>query len=251
MIRLWKAHGLGNDYLVLESGPTVTPSLARAWCDRHRGAGADGILEPLGVRGGAYGVRIWNPDGSVAETSGNGLRIFGVWLADRGAGAAFDLDPGGGSRRFERTADGGRVAMGRAVVRPRRLDDPLGDVSEVDLGNPHLVVWAWDDATDWRTLGARYERDPRFPNRTNVQFARVTGDSSVHLHIWERGAGATAASGSSATAVAAAAVATSRLAPGQITAEMAGGRLIIDVDRELNSVLEGPVQAVGTFTLAP
>ena len=82
-MKLWKAHGLGNDYLVLETGEALDPVRVRALCDRNRGVGADGILEPVDPIGADFGVRIWNPDGSIAEKSGNGLRIYARWVADR------------------------------------------------------------------------------------------------------------------------------------------------------------------------
>ena len=90
---LTKSHGLGNDYLVLHRGSALTADLVRALCDRHRGVGADGVLEPRSSSAADYGLRIWNPDGSLAEKSGNGLRIFARYLVDhRKAPAAFTVE---------------------------------------------------------------------------------------------------------------------------------------------------------------
>ena len=124
----WRAHGLGNDYLVQERGPEITPEWVRAVCDRNRGVGSDGLLERFSTDRADVGVTIWNPDGSIAEKSGNGIRIFAVWFHERAQGPnTFTVDTG-----FEVvpcSLDGrwGRVQMGRAVVggEPASKSDPL------------------------------------------------------------------------------------------------------------------------------
>jgi len=254
-LRLMRAHGLGNDYLVLEDGGPLTPELVRALCDRHRGVGADGLLEPCSAPAGTHGVRIWNPDGSVAEKSGNGLRIFAWWLVSRGGPSRCTLWTGTHEVRCTVRGTEVEVEMGSAT-----FDDPLeapidpGDGARpavvVNVGNPHCVLFveAADlDAVPWRTWGQTLERHPRFPNRTNVQVARVGGDGSVEIRIWERGAGPTLASGSSACAVAAAAVETGRAPAGRVPVHMPGGTLQVEVGADRCLVLVGPVEPVGVF----
>ncbi|MBN2800723.1 MAG: diaminopimelate epimerase [Deltaproteobacteria bacterium] len=262
---LTRAHGLGNDYLILESGEALEPALVRAICDRHRGVGGDGILEPAERGPGDHGVRIWNPDGSVAEKSGNGLRIFARWLGDLGATGSFTVWTGSELARCTLLADGVAVEMGRARFLPaqvpvdrERLDAPLclGDVTlpftAVGLGNPHAVHFteAPLDSLPWRRWGAEVEVHPAFPHRTNVQFARVEGEG-LELRIWERGAGETLASGSSSCAAAAAAVRTGRLPPGPITVHMPGGSLLVAVSEALDLTLTGPVEVVGQVRVDP
>lgn len=267
-MRLWRAHGLGNDYLVLEEGPAMTPDLVRAICDRHRGVGGDGVLEPTAAPDADHGVRIWNPDGSVAEKSGNGLRIYARWLvARRGAAPVFTVSTG-----TERVAcevgDEVRVAMGPArfapsevpvageapfVEQPIDLDGTTVTATAVGLGNPHCVIYRDEplDTLPWREWGRRLEVHPLFPNRTNVQVARVLGPRAVEARIWERGAGETLASGSSSCAVAAVGVRTGRLRAGEIEVRMPGGALHVRVDADGELHLRGPVEAVGVVEVDP
>lgn len=271
-MKFWKAHGLGNDYLVFERAPheaELTPEAVRALCERHRGIGADGILEPQDAAGAAdYAVRIWNPDGSVAEKSGNGLRILAHWLwAERGAKSEFSVWTGHCRVECFVSPDSVAVEMGAPTFEPagvpitgdaELIDGPLTladtvlSVTAVGVGNPHCVHFteqALDDLP-WRAWGAEIERHARFPNRTNVQFARVLGRGEVEIRIWERGAGETSASGSSSCAVAAGGVRTGRLDAGRIRVVMPGGVLFVTV-AEGGLLLEGPVAVVGRFELAP
>jgi diaminopimelate epimerase len=265
-MRLFKAHGLGNDYLVLESGEPMDGALARSLCDRHRGPGGDGVLEPHPPQGqGPWGVRIWNPDGSVAEKSGNGLRIFAWWLHHlQGAPDRFEIAVAAERVSCEIEGELIGVEMGRArfgageiPVDRARLDEPLelGDealaVVTVGMGNPHCVVFRTEtdlDTLPWRAWGERIERHSAFPARTNVQFARVT-QRGLELRIWERGAGPTLASGSSACAAAAAAVRTGRLPAGPVEVLMPGGTLEVLVREDFTVRLRGPVAPVGRFEL--
>jgi len=256
-------HGLGNDYLVLTEGPPMTPELAQAICDRHRGVGGDGVLEPFDAGPGRYGCRIWNPDGSVAEKSGNGLRIFAQWQEDVG-GSLSPMTLFTGACEVQATvgADSIAVQMGQATFDPEQIplasaapwfDHPLGvagvvlRVCAVGMGNPHAVVFVTEplDSLPWTTWGAAIEVSERFPQRTNVQFARVLSETVVEARIWERGAGATLASGSSSCAVAAAAVKTGRMPAGAITVQMQGGELGVHVHPDWAIDLDGPVERVG------
>jgi diaminopimelate epimerase len=268
-VQLYRAHGLGNDYLVLEDG-RVDADLVRALCDRHTGVGADGLLEPTSDGSADYAVRIWNPDGSVAEKSGNGLRIFARWLRDeRGAPRQFSISTGFDVVRCDVDLHVIRLEMGRARFEPdlvpmsRRdaLLDGAIDAGEVhvravglSIGNPHCVVFRTEpdlDALPWRDWGRALEVHRWFPNRTNVQVARVAGPGLLDVRVWERGAGPTEASGSSACAVAAAAVRTGRLEPGPVEVRMPGGSLHVDVSPELDLVLAGPVEPVGRVHVDP
>jgi diaminopimelate epimerase len=267
-IPFWKYHGLGNDYLVIEAaaveGVGPLPALARALCARHHGPGADGVLLDEGPASGAVGLRILNPDGSEAEKSGNGLRIFARYLHDRGRAGLdpFPIRTLGGTVQAT-VAPGGRsvtVDMGRASFRseaipvagpPREvLDEPIEvggrrlRFSAVTVGNPHCVVFTEAPSSELaRELGPGLERDPRFPNRTNVQFAAVLDRGRLRIEIWERGAGYTLASGSSSCAAASVARRLG-LVDAEVTVEMPGGALAIEIGRDFALRMRGPVTKV-------
>jgi diaminopimelate epimerase len=266
-----KYHALGNDYAVLERAALpghATPELVRRICDRHRGLGADGVL--LREAAPPHRVRIFNPDGSEAEKSGNGLRIFARYLFDRSAvaGERFAVETAGGTVYCE-VRDGGRsvsVEMGRLsfasdaipVLGPPRevLREPIEvagvalELSAATLGNPHCVVLR-DVATpeEARALGPLLERDPRFPRRTNVQFVQVLDASRLRLEIWERGAGYTLASGSSACAAAGVAHRLGLCGP-LVEVLMPGGSLTIELSPAFDVRMTGGVTRVAVGVLA-
>lgn len=264
-----KSHGLGNDYLVIEpaqlpAGVALTPATVRLICDRHRGVGSDGILELLPPTGEAdrFGVRIWNPDGSVAEKSGNGIRIFAKYLYEHGhtTASAFTVaTPGGDAAVALAVVDGQRlvaavtVDMGAVNFDPREVLVVEGQelaVSILSVGNPHCVVIVPDlAAVPFARLGPAIERHTAFPERTNVQFAQPVGDRVVRALIWERGAGETLASGSSACAVAAACHRRG-LVGREVTVAMPGGDLTIRIDDDGRLWLSGPAEEAcqGTFS---
>jgi diaminopimelate epimerase len=273
---LIKSHGLGNDYLVLhQSSLPMTPARARLLCDRHIGVGGDGVLEPLPGEGADYGLRIWNPDGSTAEKSGNGLRIFARYLVDHcGAKRSHTVSVESGVVRCRVKADAVTVEMGRASVEPGAVPctQPLSQtpvevlgatlsLTAVGVGNPHCVVFFPPDTNldslPWRKWGAALEVHPMFPNRTNVQFARVLDPKTVEIRIWERGAGETSASGSSSCAVAVAAFLHGLISPSMggrkadVTLKMPGGELSVTVRDDLRLTLRGPVAEVGRIELSP
>lgn len=279
MIPFVKGHGLGNDYLVMAERDLAAPLSIAAIeriCDRNRGVGSDGILLLVPSSRADFGLRIFNPDGSEAEKSGNGLRIFAKYLWDHGHArtATFTVDTKGGVvecqlRVRDRRVSFVTVEMGRATFRPTEIPMtgpsgeavgvplPLGDgatltVTAVSVGNPHCVVFVDRLAEDeCRRLGPRIERHPAFPNRTNVQFARALGRDRIEIMIWERGAGWTLASGSSSCAAASAAVRTGLCEHGRIAVRMPGGELAVHVRSDWSLLLEGPVEEVYTGTLAP
>ena len=274
-MRFTKYHAVGNDYLVINPAD-LPPDLPDDWvmrvCDRQRGVGADGVLlGPLPTTTADFALRIFNPDGSEAEKSGNGLRIFARYLHDqqRVDKTPFTVETIGGTVMC-RVHDDGRtvtVAMGRVsfdsrdipVSGPLRtvLDEELSAggrtfrFSAATIGNPHCVV-VLDTPTPAlaQTFGPLIERDARFPNRTNVQFVRVEGRSSLRMEIWERGAGYTLASGSSSCAAAAVAHRLG-LCDAQVAVTMPGGVLHVTVDDDWTVTLTGPVTSVCRGETAP
>jgi len=278
-LRFAKGHGLGNDYLVVDAAELPDPLTgARAilLCDRHRGPGSDGVLvaDLAGRPTGSFRLRIVNPDGTEAEKSGNGLRIFAAWLHARGAvdtGAWFEVELARDTVRMRVEgpdgAGGGalivRVEMGRAAFSaqaagftgqgsegapddvgggvPLALPGGVETVHPLSLGNPHCVV-----------LVDRLERDDfvgrapalctheAFPAGTNVQWARVAGPRLLEAWIWERGAGETLASGSSACAVAAVAVRNGLVEAGEVEVRMPGGSVQVEVAPDYALTLVGP-----------
>jgi diaminopimelate epimerase len=276
MIPFVKGHGLGNDYLVLtlaDVGRELGPRAIQRLCDRNRGVGSDGVLLLVPSTRADFGLRIFNPDGSEAEKSGNGLRIFAKYLYEHGHARSktFTVDTKGGVVECVCHLDGDRVAavtveMGRATFRapdipmhgpdrdvvgvPLQVDGAVFTVTAVSVGNPHCVVFVDElDETEVRRLGPRIERHPAFPNRTNVQFARVRSRDTVDILIWERGAGWTLASGSSSCGVACAAV-RNGLTDRRVTVRMPGGQLTVEVRSDWTVRLEGPAEEVCTGVLS-
>lgn len=279
-----KYHGLGNDYLVLDpvrftaragmTGPGLAQETVKLLCDRNRGIGADGVLwGPLRTPDGTPGLRIFNPDGSEAEKSGNGLRIFARYLWDLGylgGRAPFPVLTPGGKAVAEVKDDRGTlisVIVGRASfnsVDVPMLGPPRDVVNEalevggeqvtvccVNIGNPHCVVIDRNPSPALaQRLGPLIERLPVFPNRTNVQFMRARDRRSIEIQIWERGAGYTLASGTSACAAAAAAVRMG-IAEWPVAVLMPGGVLTVGNIPASGLVLIGPVTAVGTGDFSP
>lgn len=259
-----KSHGLGNDYLVMDPDTQpveLTPAVIRLICHRNYGIGSDGILLRTGSQGADFGLRILNPDGSEAEKSGNGVRIFAKYLYDTGRASSerFTLEtPGGivGVRIVEARDTRARIvsaAMGRAVFDPLetiQADGEVFAVTSLSVGNPHCVILVDDvEAVDLRRWGPRIETHPAFPNRTNVQFAQVVDRKCVSIVIWERGAGETLASGSSSCAVAAACQRAGLVEP-VVTIRMPGGELTIEIGTEGEIQMTGAVEEVcrGTFS---
>jgi diaminopimelate epimerase len=243
-----RSHGLGNDYLVMDPAFELTPERVRLICHRNLGVGSDGILVVSKSPAADFAVRILNPDGSEAEKSGNGLRIFARFLFDHGytKKREFTVHTLGGVVNVQLLDEGVRVEMGRATI-DRRLTrlDVAGEVTSLSVGNPHCVVIVPELKPDLLKLGPVIENHPAFPNRTNVQFAQVLDRANVRALIWERGAGHTLASGSSSCAVATACY-DKGLVDGRVTVQMEGGNLTIEIDRELNLVMTGPVEEICT-----
>lgn len=272
-----KSHGLGNDYIVL-NGAELSFSLneknIRLLCDVHYGIGSDGILLKVPSSKADFGLKIFNPDGSEAEKSGNGLRIFAKYLYDYGhtSGKIFTIETLGGLVTAEVSAETNgkanqvKVEMGKAIFNSQQIpvacdekecfDHPLNIVDEtylincVSVGNPHCVI-VCTKLTKAEILkhGSEIENHPMFPNRINVQFAKVISRSEVEILIWERGAGYTLASGSSSCAVAAVMV-KKGLTDRKLTLKMPGGTLQIEIDETWNIRMEGEVKEIASGYLS-
>ena len=259
-----KGHGLGNDYIVVDGerfGIALTPERVRLLCHRNLGLGSDGVLE-ITKRADRFFARIWNPDGSEAERSGNGLRIAAKFLSDHGyvAESAFVLETVAGPVAAEVYRRDGRVhsvrlEMGRATIdratRSLQVESRRLDVTVVSVGNPHCVIFG-EPLTRERlfAVGPRVERHPSFPERINVQLAAVESRRSARALVWERGAGHTLASGTSACAVATACF-DRGLVDGTVTVLMEGGQLEVEVGPDLALIMTGPVEEVYEGTLSP
>ena len=225
-----KMHGLGNEYIVMDSANIdfrLTVQTISRLCNIHFGIGSDGIVLKVPSTKADFGFRVYNPDGSEAEKSGNGLRILCKYLYDYGytknrkfsVETLTDIVYADIVEETHGKAALIRVDMGKAIFTSREIpvdsDKPefiaqkirAGDrdfeVNCVSVGNPHCVIIKQDlDEKEIRKYGPLLENHPLFPNRINVQFARVLSDNDAQILIWERGAGYTLASGSSSCAVA-------------------------------------------------
>jgi len=267
-----KTHGLGNDYIVLNSDEIsfpLTEKNIRLICDVHFGVGSDGILLKVPSGKADFGLKIYNPDGSEAEKSGNGLRIFSKYLYDyqySNHEKIFTIETAGGIVRSEileekeRKASLIKVDMGKAVFKSSLIpatvpteecfDYPLEaggktfTVNCVSVGNPHCVIITDKlDMDELMKYGPLLEKHPIFPNRINVQFARVISPSEVEILIWERGAGHTLASGSSSCAVAAAVI-KKGLTSRDLTIRMQGGGLKVSIDENWNIRMSGEIKEI-------
>ncbi|MGD2121171.1 MAG: diaminopimelate epimerase [Gemmatimonadota bacterium] len=279
--KFFKGHGHGNDYLVFEEGDfwSVTSEAVRTICHRQRGVGSDGIVALLSSRS-PFRVRMYNPDGSEFERSGNGLRILAAYLHLTGRakiGAGFRVEVGGDEVTIEILGEGKggiqdvSVEMGKARFGPRAVgadpdsfssgapaaqavsgnqgsvlrgpDGATLEVHPVSLGNPHCVLFRKEPLeADFQELGPFLTGHPSFPNGANVQIARVVSPEEVEILIWERGVGRTSSSGTSACAAAAAGVQAGLLAPGPIRVEMEGGSFTVKVTPQMSVTLRGPVE---------
>ena len=254
-MKLSKWHGLGNDYLLVvqaELPVPLTPDRVKRICDYHFGVGSDGILEVVSANGDTAEVVIWNPDGSVAELSGNGTRIAARWLARRAGadevrilvGPRMVLARLRGERDVEQEM--GAVEVGKPETID--VDGEAVELTPVSVGNPHAVIQRLPDRAELLRLGPLVENHARFPERTNVQLVRVDGDHELSVGVWERGAGETLSSGTSAVAASAAAVANGWCET-PVTVHLAGGDLRVEL-AEGRARLTGPAEEICNVELS-
>jgi diaminopimelate epimerase len=207
----------------------------------------------LSTNGDSAEVVIWNPDGSNAELSGNGTRIAARWLARRD-----DLDRVRirvGPREVVATMRDGKqveTEMGAVEVGEKEalsVDGKQYEMVPVAVGNPHAVIRHTPAHDEFLRLGPAVENHERFPNRTNVQFARIDGPHEMTAAVWERGAGETLSSGTSAVAVASAAVHNS-WCESPVTVHLQGGDLLVELDGDYHARLTGPAEEICTIELS-
>jgi diaminopimelate epimerase len=264
----FKYHALGNDYIVIDPKDfpgALTPQKIKVICHRNFGVGSDGILlGPLPAQTSRFALRIFNPDGSEAEKSGNGLRIFSRYLWDQKlvGDEEFSIQTPGGVVKAVILSGGKtvRVEMGRVsfwsdeipVTGTRRevinetiqAGEKKFTFCAATIGNPHCVVPLPETSAEVaKQYGPLLETHPLFPKRTNVQFMKVLDRANIQIEIWERGAGYTLASGSSSSAAAAVARRLG-LCDSSITVHMPGGKLSIRIADDYSILMTGPVTKV-------
>ncbi|PSB43590.1 diaminopimelate epimerase [Cyanosarcina cf. burmensis CCALA 770] len=263
----YKYHALGNDYIVIDPNVvnfTINENAIKLICDRNFGIGSDGILYGPILVGEKIELRIFNPDGSEAEKSGNGIRIFSRYLVDAQyiKTNEFSLTTLGGEVAVEILnpeatlikVDMGTVTFQSELIpvagSPRQMVDTELQVDGVSLkvtclsiGNPHCIIPIAQVSRELAvTLGSKIENHPIFPNRINVQFLQVLDRQNIKIEIWEGGAGYTLASGSSSCAAASAAYKLG-LVDDTVKVHMPGGEIEIEIEGD-RVFMTGSVSAV-------
>ncbi len=279
-MRFHKYHALGNDYIVIDPrdipawGAAPTVDQIRVVCHRNFGVGSDGILwGPLPSTQSEFGLRIFNPDGSEAEKSGNGLRIFSRYLWDQKLvkTPTFTVETPGGHVKSVIKEDGrlitvamGSVSFDSAKI-PVNIAGPAREVLNekitildreftycaATIGNPHCVLPLPAVSAELaHRYGPHLETHANFPRKTNVQFLQVLDRKNIRIEIWERGAGYTLASGSSSSAAAAVAHRLG-LVDREITVHMPGGQIGIEIGDGFSIMMTGTVNKVAEGTMHP
>ncbi len=275
-IRIWKYHGTGNDFVMLEDladTEPLTEAFVAAVCDRHTGIGADGVIRVTrGGPGEHFFMDYRNADGSLAEMCGNGIRCLGKLVYEHGHTAETELDVGSrdGTKHLSLDVRDGAVrtvtvgmgppSFARGAIpmvgptgeafltEPFEVDGRTFKATAVSMGNPHLVLFVEQDPAeiDVRTLGPRIEHDDRFPEKTNVEFVTID-DGAVRLRVWERGSGETMACGTGACA---ALVASNEagLVPARAEVRFPGGTVVVDRGED-QVYLIGPAERVFEATI--
>lgn len=276
-MKFWKYHALGNDYIVMDPRDLPAPlttEQVKTICHRNFGVGSDGILlGPLPSTTAKCALKIYNPDGSIAEKSGNGVRIFSRYLWDIKfvGNDEFALQTDGGIVRST-VFDGGkmaRVEMGKVTFWsdeiPMILPGPRREVINekifaggetfticaANIGNPHCVVVLPGISPELaKEFGPMLETNRIFPNRINVQFLKVLDRANIQIEIWERGAGYTLASGSSSSASAAVAHRLG-LVDKSVAVHCPGGIIKIEIGDGFDILMTGSVTKVGEGVISP
>jgi diaminopimelate epimerase len=262
-----KAQAVGNDFLIVEwealaelgYRETDLPELARRMCDRRLGVGADGLEAIFPAKQAHARLRIFNPDGSEAEISGNGTRCVAAWLiGERAIPEELRIETAAGTkalRLLERRENVFELemGMGKPAWNEEEKETELDaggwprPVTILNVGNPQCVLFVDDFDLDWRALGAEIERHGRFPERTNVSFVRVLDRGTVEARFWERGAGETASSGTGSTGAAVASILTGKT-DSPVVVKTVAGDMTLEWQGE-DARLRGPaaVLAQGVF----
>ncbi len=270
-----KMHGLGNDYLYIDARgglPTENiPELSRRMSHRHLGAGADGIILILPSETADFKMRIFNADGSEAETCGNGIRCFAKYVYEHGLThkTEFVIETLAGPNRVVLKVENGKVQSvrscmgkprferstipmvgpeGRVIEEPIDVEGEVIKITAVNIGNPHAVIFVPDaEEAPVMELGPKIENHYLFPQRTNVEFVSVIDRSNIVMRIWERGSGITMASGSGSCASALASMITNRT-DRKVTVHLVHGCLTIEWAEDDYVYQEGPAEEVYTAT---
>lgn len=273
-----KSHGLGNDYIVFDSSKisfAINEKSIKGICDVHYGIGSDGILLLTQSQKADFGLRIFNPDGSEAEKSGNGLRIFSKFLFDYGytVNKKFTIETSGGivKATIDEEQNGKAslvsIEMGKptfisneipvncnqqeCIDFPLEIENKKYLINCVSVGNPHCVIITGKlDKEEILKYGSKIENHRMFPNRINVQFVKIISRKEIEILIWERGAGFTLASGSSSCAVACI-LRKKNLIDGKVTVIMPGGKLKIEINNTWDIILCGEVRQIAEGFLNP
>ena len=255
MVDFYKYHGLGNDYIVIDPNKlnfnlVLNEENIKLICHRNFGVGSDGILFGPIIKDNKISFKIFNPDGSEAEKSGNGIRIFALYVLDEGyvKSDKFDLYTKAGKVKIEiidKNTNLIKVSMGQYSFMnhkvPVNLDcayalnqeiEILGKKEEINcvsIGNPHCVLIKDQISKDLALkLGPILENHAIFPNKTNVQFVKILDRSNIKIEIWERGAGYTLASGTSSCAASCIAYKLDFI-DNNVTVEMKGGKVFVEI----------------------
>ena len=263
-----KYHGLGNDYLVIDPNVhdvDLTPNNIRIICDRNFRIGSYGILYGPIKKGETLSVRIFNPDGSEAEKSGNGLRIFAKYIFENKHvdKKNFTIGTSGGNVEAYIEDDEAnliKINMGkitfvsteipvrgeeREIVNEElQINGVEYRVTCLSIGNPHCVI-PMDKVTEEKAkeLGPKVENHDMFPNRINMQLLKVIDRANIEIRIWERGAGYTLASGSSSCAAAGAAYKLG-MVDNKINVKMPGGKLLVEISESEDIYMTGAVEGI-------
>ncbi|TNF58975.1 MAG: diaminopimelate epimerase [Rhodobacteraceae bacterium] len=258
-----KMHGLGNDFVVVDArarAVAITPALARALADRHRGVGFDQLAVMTTGKGDVH-LTFWNADGSPSAACGNATRCIARHVMNETGADHLHLTTARGDL-FARDAGGGLTAVN--MGQPQLLWDEIplaeamdtlhlpieGDPVATGMGNPHCTFFVPDaEVIPLETFGPRYEHHPLYPERTNVQVAQIVGPDHIRMRVWERGAGVTLASGSSSCAVAVAA-ARRGLTGRRVRIDLDGGTLHVDWAED-GVWMTGPTAHVFSGVLTP
>lgn len=271
-MKFTKMQGLGNDYVYVncfEEKVENASEVAIAVSDRHFGIGSDGLIMICPSEVADFEMVMYNADGSRGEMCGNGMRCVGKYVYDYGLTdkTQVSVETLGGIKYLGLTVENGKVKlvkvdMGSPILKPELIpivaegdtviDEPIivdgveYRMTGVSMGNPHTVIFMDDDVKklEIKKIGPSFENHERFPNRVNTEFVRVLDRHTAEMRVWERGSGETLACGTGACAVAVACI-LNGLTEDEVTVKLLGGDLLIQWDREKNTVfMTGPAEVV-------